>query len=134
MTIKQALISVSDKTGVLEFAQGLAAQGRPWLFREIEHYLKTGQHLPPAQVTEIHEILKAHLVDLYEFYGPETGFKVARKHISWYTKGLVGSAAFRKEMNVLPSIDQQMQAVNDFFSRLAAEHQHLKYTEEALAA
>jgi tRNA-dihydrouridine synthase B len=56
-------------------------------------FLKTGEHLPPAQVTEIHAILQAHLEDLYDFYGPETGFKVARKHISWYTKGLVGSAA-----------------------------------------
>ena len=72
---------------------------------------------------------------LYAFYGPETGFKVARKHISWYTKGLVGSAAFRKEMNVLPSIDQQMQAVNAFFIRQAEENEHLKYDkEEALAA
>jgi tRNA-dihydrouridine synthase B len=121
-------------TGADGIMIGRAAQGRPWLFREIEHYLKTGEHLPPAEVAEIHSILLAHLEDLYAFYGPETGFKVARKHISWYTKGLVGSAAFRKEMNVLPSIDQQMQAVNDFFCRLAAEHAHLKYTEEALAA
>ena len=87
------------------------AQGRPWLFREIEHYLKTGEHLPPAEVKEIHSILLAHLEDLYAFYGPETGFKVARKHISWYTRGLVGSAAFRKEMNTLPSVDQQMRCV-----------------------
>ncbi len=94
-----------------------------------------GGRCSPAEVSEIHAILMAHLADLYAFYGPETGFKVARKHISWYTKGLVGSAAFRKEMNVLPSIDQQMQAVNDFFSRLAEEHRHLKYiSEEALAA
>ena len=126
---------VLDVTGADGIMIGRAAQGRPWLFREIEHFLKTGEHLPPAQVTEIHEILKAHLVDLYEFYGPETGFKVARKHISWYTKGLVGSATFRKEMNVLPSIEQQMQAVNDFFCQQAAEHQYLKYNkEEALAA
>ena len=62
-------------------------------------------------------------------------FKVARKHISWYTKGLVGSAAFRQDMNPLPSIEQQMQAVNDFFRRLAEEYEHLKYnSEEALAA
>jgi tRNA-dihydrouridine synthase B len=125
---------VLDVTGADGIMIGRAAQGRPWLFREIEHFLKTGEHLPPAEVREIHSILLAHLQDLYAFYGPETGFKVARKHISWYTKGLVGSAAFRKEMNVLPSIEQQMQAVNDFFCRLAAEHAHLKYSEEALAA
>ena len=125
---------VQDVTGADALMIGRAAQGRPWLFREIEHYLKTGTHLMPPRVAEIHEILLAHLEDLYDFYGTETGVRVARKHISWYTKGLVGSAAFRKEMNVLPSIDQQMQAVNDFFSRLAEEHRILKYTEEALAA
>ena len=108
---------------------------RQWLFREIDHYLKTGEKLPPAPVVEIHAILRAHLEELHAFYGPETGFKVARKHISWYTRGLVGSAAFRKEMNTLPSIGQQMQAVDDFFCRLAEEHEHLKYDkEEALAA
>jgi tRNA-dihydrouridine synthase B len=126
---------VLDVTGADGIMIGRAAQGRPWLFREIEHYLKTGEHLPPAGVKEIHSILLAHLEDLYAFYGPETGFKVARKHISWYTRGLIGSAAFRKEMNVLPGIGQQMQAVNDFFFRLAEQHDHLKYdTEEALAA
>ncbi|MFZ2971426.1 MAG: tRNA dihydrouridine synthase DusB [Ferribacterium limneticum] len=126
---------VLDVTGADGIMIGRAAQGRPWLFREIEHFLKTGEHLPPAKVTEIHSILLAHLEDLYAFYGPETGFKVARKHISWYTKGLVGSAAFRKEMNVLPSIEQQMQAVNEFFIRQAEENDILKYDkEEALAA
>ena len=126
---------VLEKTGADGVMIGRAAQGRPWLFREIEHYLKTGEYLPPARVSEIHAILMAHLEDLYEFYGPETGCKVARKHISWYTKGLVGSAAFRKEMNILPTIEQQLQVVNDFFNRLAAENEHLKYEkEEALAA
>ena len=125
---------VLDTTGADGIMIGRAAQGRPWLFREIEHYLKTGRHLPPAEVREIHGILLAHLEGLYAFYGPETGCKVARKHISWYTRGLVGSAAFRREMNVLPSIDQQMQAVNDFFFRLAEEHNTLEYAEEALAA
>ena len=135
ITTPEKARQVLDATGADGIMIGRAAQGRPWLFREIEHYLKTGEKLPPARVTEIHGILLAHLEDLYAFYGPETGFKVARKHISWYTKGLVGSAAFRKEMNVLPSIDQQMQAVNDFFCRLAAENNYLKYDkEEALAA
>ena len=125
---------VLDTTGADGIMIGRAAQGRPWLFREIEHYLKTGRHLPPAEVREIHGVLLAHLEGIYAFYGRETGCKVARKHISWYTRGLVGSAAFRREMNVLPSIDQQMQAVNDFFFRLAEEHNTLEYAEEALAA
>ena len=126
---------VLDTTGADGIMIGRAAQGRPWLFREIEHYLKTGRHLPPAEVREIHGVLLAHLEGIYAFYGRETGCKVARKHISWYTRGLVGSAAFRREMNTLPSIDQQMRAVNDFFCRLAEEDEYLKYDkEEALAA
>ena len=134
ITTPQKAKLVLEKTGADGIMIGRAAQGRPWLFREIEHYLKTGENLPPAEVGEIHAILLAHLEDLYDFYGIDTGVKVARKHISWYTKGLVGSAAFRKEMNTLPSIELQKQAVNDFFCRLAEEGQHLKYTEEALAA
>ena len=126
---------VLDSTGADGIMIGRAAQGRPWLFREIEHFLKTGEHLPPAQVTEIHAILQAHLEDLYEFYGLETGFRVARKHIAWYTRGLIGSASFRHHMNQLPNIEQQMQAVNDFFCQQADQGAHLKYiSEEALAA
>ena len=126
---------VLDTTGADGIMIGRAAQGRPWLFREIEHFLKTGEHLPPAQVTEIHAILQAHLEDLYDFYGLETGFRVARKHIAWYTRGLVGSASFRHHMNQLPSVEQQMQAVNDFFCQQADQGAHLKYiSEEALAA
>ena len=97
---------VLDATGVDALMVGRAAQGRPWLFREIEHYLATGTHLPPPRVSEIHAILVAHLEDLYDFYGIETGVRVARKHISWYTKGLVGSAAFRHRMNQLPTVEE----------------------------
>ena len=130
---------VLDVTGADGVMIGRAAQGRPWLFREIEHYLKTGEKLPPAQSAEIHAILMAHLDDLYAFYGIETGVKVARKHISWYTKGLIGSAAFRKVMNTLPTVEQQRTAVDEFFLRYGAEHEHLQYeenkiSEEALAA
>ena len=81
----------------------------------------------PPRVSEIHAILLAHLEDLYEFYGIETGVRVARKHISWYTRGLAGSAAFRHSMNQLPDIRQQQQAVNDFFFGLAEHNEHLNY-------
>ena len=127
ITTPEKARQVLDTTGADGIMIGRAAQGRPWLFREIEHYLKTGEKLPPASVVEIHAILRAHLEELHDFYGPETGFKIARKHISWYTRGQVGSAAFRKEMNTLPSIDQQMQAVNEFFCCLAEDDEHLKY-------
>ena len=122
---------VLDATGADALMIGRAAQGRPWLFREIEHFLKTGTHLMPPRVSEIHEVLMAHLEDLYLFYGIETGVRVARKHISWYTKGLVGSAAFRHRMNQLPSSELQGQAVNDFFSDLAQQHEHLSYIHTA---
>ena len=78
---------------------GRAAQGRPWIFREIEHYLKTGTHLPAPEVGEIHRVLIGHLHDLYAFYGEHTGVRIARKHISWYTKGLEGGAGLRVTVN-----------------------------------
>jgi len=112
---------------------GRAAQGRPWIFREIEYYLKTGVHMPPPLVAEIHQVLIAHLYDLYAFYGVDTGVKIARKHISWYTKGLAGSASFRQAMNQLPSIEAQLAAVNRFFDQLAQQYEHLRYEEELAA-
>jgi tRNA-dihydrouridine synthase B len=95
---------------------GRAAQGKPWLFREIEHYLKTGTVLPAPTFAEIHAILRAHLADLYDFYGEDTGVKIARKHISWYTKGIVGAARFRHAMNQLESVAAQLAATDEFFA------------------
>jgi len=120
---------VLEATGADALMIGRAAQGRPWLFREIEHYLATGTHLLPPRVSEIHDILLTHLQDLYDFYGIDTGVRVARKHISWYTRGLIGSAAFRHRMNQLPDIVQQQQAVNDFFYSLAEQNEHLDFLQ-----
>jgi tRNA-dihydrouridine synthase B len=121
---------VLDYTGADGVMIGRAAQGRPWIFREIEHYLATGERLPPPLVSEIHQICHAHMLDLYAFYGEETGVKVARKHISWYTRGLVGSAAFRRMMNQLPTVSAQLDAVAEFFGTLAEQDAHLRYDEE----
>lgn len=123
--------AVLDKTGADGVMIGRAAQGRPWIFREIEHYLATGEKLPPPAVAEIQTILLEHLEDLYGFYGTETGVRVARKHISWYTKGLAGSAAFRHHMNRLDSVSEQRAAVDDFFHALAQRHHHLVYDTSA---
>jgi len=112
---------------------GRAAQGRPWMFREISHYLATGEHLPPPEVEEIHRVLVAHLNDLYEFYGEHTGVRVARKHISWYTKGLAGSASFRHGMNQLQTRVEQLAAVNEFFAELGERGRRLQYIEEQAA-
>ena len=131
--------SPEDARRVLEYTRadgimvGRAAQGRPWIFREIEHYLATGETLPSPLVSEIHSVLVAHLQDLYAFYGRDTGVKVARKHISWYTKGLAGSAGFRHRMNQLQTCEDQLQAVNEFFDELAGEHLRLQYEEELAA-
>ena len=120
---------ILDYTGADAVMIGRAAQGRPWIFREINHYLETGKHIPLPEVAEIHRVLVKHLHDLYDFYGEYSGVRIARKHISWYTKGLVGSAVFRHLMNQLQSTDQQLAAVDEFFSQLAGYGRRLTYAE-----
>ena len=87
----------------------------------------------PLLESVLHRVLIGHLNDLYQFYGEYTGVRVARKHISWYTKGLAGSAAFRHAMNQLETSAAQLQAVNDFFAQLAERGQRLTYVEEFAA-
>jgi tRNA-dihydrouridine synthase B len=99
------------------------------MFREISHFLDTGEHLPPPEVEEIHRVLVAHLNELYAFYGEHTGVRVARKHISWYTKGLAGSAAFRHAMNQLQTCAEQLAAVNEFFAELGERGRRLQYID-----
>ena len=138
ITTPEKARQVLELTGADGIMIGRAAQGRPWIFREIEHYLATGTHLPSPEVAEIHQVLLHHLDDLYSFYGEVTGVRVARKHISWYTKGLAGSANFRHAMNQLPTIEEQMKAVNEFFGHLLSQGRLLQYVEsdeeEAMAA
>jgi tRNA-dihydrouridine synthase B len=123
---------VLDYTGADAVMIGRAAQGRPWIFREIEYYLSTGAHMPAPEVNEIRSVMLAHLHDLYDFYGDLTGMRVARKHISWYTKGLKDSANFRHAMNQLQTIDSQLAAINDFFNHLQQQNMRIQYaTEEA---
>jgi tRNA-dihydrouridine synthase B len=126
---------VLEYTGADAVMIGRAAQGRPWIFREIEHYLATGEKLAAPEVTEIREVLVAHLHDLYAFYGYERGVRVGRKHISWYTKGLKNSAVFRAHMNTLETAAMQLDAVAQFFDDLQARSRSLEYVDEvALAA
>ena len=124
---------VLERTGADAVMIGRAAQGRPWMFREISHFLETGETLAPPEVEEIHRVLVAHLEELYEFYGEHTGVRVARKHISWYTKGLAGSAAFRHAMNQLQTRAEQLAAVHEFFAELSGRGQRLQYIEELAA-
>ena len=124
---------VLQHTGADAVMIGRAAQGRPWLFREIGHFMATGEHLPSPAVAEIREVLVAHLIDLYAFYGEYSGTRVARKHISWYTRGLPGSAQFRHHMNQLPSTEEQMAAVCEFFDLQLERGERLHYEEELAA-
>jgi tRNA-dihydrouridine synthase B len=95
---------------------GRAAQGRPWIFREIAHYLATGTYLPEPTPTEIKVILLGHIENLYQFYGEYTGAMIARKHVSWYSKGQSGSARFRDLFNRLEKPDEQRHAIEEFFT------------------
>ncbi len=126
---------VLEYTGADAVMIGRAAQGRPWIFREIAYFLETGLHLPPPDVIEIRTVLVEHLDDLYAFYGTERGSRVARKHISWYTKGLKNSAVFRARMNTLETAQLQLEAVARFFDELTERSARLEYDDEvALAA
>jgi len=133
ITTPERVRHVLAYTGADAVMIGRAAQGRPWMFREISHFLATGEHLPPPAVGEIHRVLSAHLQDLYQFYGEQRGVRVARKHISWYTKGLVGSAAFRHGMNQLQSCAEQIEAIDLFFNEHSGLGDRLTYTEDIAA-
>jgi len=107
--------AVLEKTKADGIMIGRAAQGRPWIFREIDHYLKTGCHLPEPSLQEIKVILLEHIENLYEFYGSETGAMIARKHVSWYAKGQVNAARFREQFNQINTIPEQRLAIETFF-------------------
>jgi tRNA-dihydrouridine synthase B len=111
---------VLEATGADGVMVGRAAQGRPWLFREIAHYLATGERLAPPRVREIGAVLVEHLDGLYDLYGGEHGARVARKHIGWTVRALPGGEALRSSVNGLQVADAQRAAVNDYFERLAA--------------
>jgi tRNA-dihydrouridine synthase B len=118
---------------VLEYTQadgimiGRAAQGKPWIFREISHYLNTGEKLPEPNLAEVRSIMLEHLHNLYEFYGEYTGIRIARKHISWYSKGQRHGAAFRQSINRVESLEEQLRKTKEFFD-------HLIMIQEGLAA
>lgn len=125
ITTPEEAAQVLRYTGADAIMIGRAAQGRPWLFREIDHFLRTGTHMPSPDLVEIHGLLQHHLFELYAFYGDEAGVRVARKHISWYTRGLRDSARFRHVMNTLPDVRQQLAAVNDFFEQCRQQGESL---------
>jgi len=111
---------VLEATGADGVMIGRAAQGRPWFFREVAHYLATGEGLAPPPAREIGAVLAEHLEGLYSLYGAEQGARVARKHIGWTVRTLPGGEALRARINGLHAASEQRAAVNDYFERLAA--------------
>ena len=108
---------------------GRAVQGRPWIFREIEYFLKTGEHLARPTITEIETTTIQHVRDLYDFYGIERGHRIARKHISWYTKGLKNSAHFRFNMNQIDGTTQQIEFIKQYFNELRRLDEYVTYED-----
>ncbi|ENW89563.1 hypothetical protein F905_01347 [Acinetobacter sp. CIP 53.82] len=109
---------VLDYTGADAIMIGRAAQGRPWIFREIAHYLTTGEHLTAPSIEEVKQVLLGHLSELYSFYGEYSGCRISRKHIAWYTKGLRSSNEFRQNMYRVESTAEQYQVVENYFNQL----------------
>jgi tRNA-dihydrouridine synthase B len=117
-------LAVLRFTGADALMIGRAAQGRPWIFRELAHFLTHGTHLAPPSVREVQGWLTAHLHDHYTLYGEYTGVRSARKHIGWAVKALPGGEAFRSAMNQIADCRAQVDAVTDYFDQLA-DHHHL---------
>ncbi|WP_374586769.1 tRNA dihydrouridine synthase DusB [Ideonella dechloratans] len=124
-------LAVLQATGADAVMIGRAAQGRPWIFREIAHYLATGTHLSPPETREVQAWLTEHLRDHYALYGEDAGVRSARKHIGWAVRALPGGEAFRAAMNTLDDCEAQLRAVTTFFEALADTHRLLPSTPPA---
>jgi tRNA-dihydrouridine synthase B len=116
----QKAARVLRETGCDAVLVGRAAQGRPWIFREIAHYLATGETLPSPGPAEVRDILLAHLGHLHAFYGEAAGVRIARKHLGWYAKDRPENAAFRHVVNRAESAAEQLRLTRDYFGALDA--------------
>ncbi|MBR7070478.1 MAG: tRNA dihydrouridine synthase DusB [Oxalobacter sp.] len=118
---------VLQKTGVDGLMVGRAAQGRPWIFREIDRFLSDGTLLPPPKLSEVHETMRDHLMMHYAFYGENAGVRTARKHIGWYSRFLPDGEVLRQQANQADSCEMQLNAVDCFFSPLLERDERLQY-------
>jgi tRNA-dihydrouridine synthase B len=118
---------VLEMTGADAVMIGRAAQGRPWIFREIDHFLRTGKYLPAPLVAEVRTLMNEHLRAHYAFYGDFMGLRTARKHIGWYVRDLPGGEEFRQRMNRLESCEEQLAAVDAFFESQLSFGKRLQY-------
>ena len=110
--------AVLAATGADAIMLGRAAQGRPWIFREIAHFMATGTLLAPPLVAEVRHLLREHLHDHYTLYGDYLGVRTARKHIGWYLKGLPGAEDFRRHLNLIDDCQRQVLAVSDYLDHI----------------
>jgi tRNA-dihydrouridine synthase B len=118
-------------TGADALMIGRAAMGRPWIFREIAHFLATGSTLPPPATREVQRWLTTHLQEHHALYGEYTGLRSARKHIGWAVAGLPGGEPFRQHINRIDDAAEQRRALADFFDALASRHERLPLAPEA---
>ena len=116
----QRAAQVLRHTGADAVMVGRAAQGRPWIFREISHYLATGEKLPEPGVQEVRDVLLGHLEHLHVFYGEVAGVRIARKHLGWYAKDRPENVAFRAVVNRAETADEQVRLTRDYFDALVA--------------
>lgn len=107
--------AVLDYTGADALMIGRAAQGRPWIFREIQHYLDTGELLPPLPIAEVQQIMQKHVRELHDFYGQGKGTRIARKHASWYLKEHAPDDQFRRSFNAIEDASEQLEALEAYF-------------------
>jgi tRNA-dihydrouridine synthase B len=125
ITTPEKALAVLRHTGADALMVGRAAQGRPWIFGDIDHFLRTGEHRAQPLTTQVRQWLLEHLDDHYGLYGEFAGVRTARKHIGWAVRALPGGEAFRQHMNTLESCEAQVQAVTHFFDELAQAHERL---------
>ena len=125
--------AVLDRTGADAVMIGRAAQGRPWIFREIVHFLQTGQHLPPPTWQDMHRLLLEHLEDHYAFYGESVGVRCARKHIGWYVGRLPDGRALTDRINIAQSTTEQYRWVDQWFKQQRAAFSSEAYVEKLAA-
>ncbi|MGV3345328.1 tRNA dihydrouridine synthase DusB [Enterobacteriaceae bacterium LUAb1] len=111
--------AVLDYTGADALMIGRAAQGRPWIFREIQHYLDTGELLNPLPLAEVKHLLVAHIRELHDFYGSGKGYRIARKHVSWYLQEHAPDDQFRRTFNAIEDASKQLEALEAYFENLA---------------
>ncbi|KQP13334.1 tRNA dihydrouridine synthase DusB [Pseudorhodoferax sp. Leaf265] len=128
ITTPQQARAVLAATGADAVMIGRAAQGRPWIFREVVHFLATGEHLAPPLVAEVRRLLLDHLAEHYALYGEYTGVRSARKHIGWYVRQLPGGEAFRQRMNRLETPAEQLAAVAEFMDEMGSLQERMPAT------